>query len=106
MNATHSQLKSPAKSTGYTVMRAGRLPEMDVCLALPHVGVPLSAKFDAISKRLELDLGATRLLLAELPTDVVALMSKSPDRVLVITVDTLSQPKTSARLDELSRVTH
>lgn len=104
---TSAACEKPApRATGYSVLRAGRLPDMNVCLALPHISAPVSATFDPVGRRLELDLGPARLLLPELPADVVALMKRAPERVLVVTVGSLTQARSSVKLNDLIRTTH
>lgn len=102
--AALAPLASPAptpKPVGYSVLRAGNAAAPDFCVTTPHVDTPKAITLDETGKRLEIDVGGARLLLAQLPDDLVLALRREPSRVLLVSVDTLSRARSSARANEL-----
>ena len=89
------------KSVGYSVLRAGEAATAEVCILMPHLTVLESVSFDPIAKQLEASGPGARLALAEIPSDVAAMLSKEPQRVLLVSVDALSRARSSARVSDL-----
>jgi hypothetical protein len=102
--AVASTYKSPAptsKHVGYSILRAGKAGAEQICVTMPHVDAPRSISLNEAKKRLEIDVGGARLLLAQLPDDLVQALKREPRRVLLVTVDTLSRLRFSALASKL-----
>lgn len=90
-----------ARAFGYTILQSANHPDAEVCILVPFVNPIKSAWFDPVAKRLEADVGGARFALTGLPSQVVALLSKRPEKVLLVLVDTLSRARFSVRASEI-----
>lgn len=81
-------------AVGYSVLRAGTGDTLRACIVIPHVDAPRALSLDLGAMRLAADVGTTStLLLAGVPEDIVRLAARHPDRVLLLSVDTLSRAR-------------
>lgn len=87
---------------GYTIMRTGQGASFEACIVCPHVDTPSSLAFDESARRLDVQCGAVAISLPDIPGDIAKLLTGDPARVLLITADTLSTVRSSARADVLS----
>tara|TARA_B100001105_G_scaffold220731_1_gene188216 strand:+ start:233 stop:541 length:309 start_codon:yes stop_codon:yes gene_type:complete len=90
-----------APAVGYSILRTGSADAFEACIVLPHVEQPRALHFDPISRRLEVIAGVASVSLPEIPSDVAHLLANAPSRVTVVTTDSLSAVRFSARADEL-----
>lgn len=90
-------------AVGYTVLRAGPAGSelAETCLVAPYAGTIHSARLDAAGRALVLSVADAHLTLSALPEDVVSLLSRAPERVLLVLVDTLSRARQSFHVSEL-----
>jgi hypothetical protein len=86
--------QSASLAVGYSVLRTGAGDALRACIVIPHVHVPRALALDQGAMRLLVDVGVSSdLLLVSLPDDIVRLIARHPDRVLLLSVDTLSRAR-------------
>lgn len=95
---------SSAPKLGYSIIRSGEGDIFEACLVFPHVAEPSGFSFDPISRRLDIDCSGHKVSLPEIPADVSGLLTKTPEKVLLVTTDTLAVVRSSARADQLKLV--
>ena len=89
------------KYLGYSVMRTHKKGELSVCLVLPHVAELQSLVMSAKGNDAQLTLGGVQVCLGSIPNDVVALLLSHPERILMVTVDSLSRVRCARRASSL-----
>jgi len=90
-----------APAVGYSILRTGKADAFEACIVLPHLEQLWALQFDPISRRLDVIAGTASVSLPEIPSDVSHLLTRAPSRVTVVTTDSLSAVRFSARADEL-----
>jgi hypothetical protein len=91
-----------AKSVGYTVLQSGEDSGGDLCVLIPHVAAIKSAKLDAVARRIDVTAGAATFSLSDVPVSVMKAFLDFPQKVLFVTVDSLSRLRSSVRANQLS----
>lgn len=91
------------KYLGYSVMRTHKDGQLFVCLALPHIAEVQTLAMSGKGNVAHLTLGGVQVSLGSMPNDVVALLHSHPERILLVTVDSLSRVRCAQRASEISR---
>lgn len=91
------------KYLGYSVMRTHKSGELHVCLVLPHIAEVQSFGMSGKGNVAHLTLGGVQVSLGSMPNDVVALLHSHPERLLLVTVDSLSRVRCAHRANEIGR---
>jgi len=89
------------KAVGYSVLRIGEGDSLEFCLAYPHVDTPQSVELNSATNALEITLSTSQISLGQMPQDVMEALRKRPASVLLVSVDTLTRPRSSAKISEL-----
>lgn len=95
---------SSSPKLGYSILRSGEGDLFEACLVFPHVADPSGISFDPISRRLDVICGGLKVSLPEVPADVSTLLTRTPEKVLLVTTDTLASIRTASRADQLELV--
>jgi len=104
MNTQATNSPKNLHQVGYTVLRAGAGPDMQACLVSPYVGKVKKATVHG--DKLTLSLASCDIGLTSLPADIAELLAKAPDRVLIVSVDTLAAVRQSGSLADFSTNVH
>lgn len=104
MSTANSSHEVTPHKVGYTILRAGAGADSRACLVSPFVGQIKGVEFerDAITLRL----GSCNVGLTALPPDIQQLLSTAPERVLIVSVDTLSTVRQSGAFSEINSNYH
>lgn len=102
--ATFHLPKPGFKAVGYSILRIGEGESLEFCLACPHVDAPQSAELNSATNALEITLSSSQISLGQMPQDLMEAMRKRPSSVMLVSVDTLTRPRFSAKISDLLKV--
>jgi hypothetical protein len=100
--AANFHLPKPGfKAVGYSILRIGDGEKVEFCLACPHVDKPEFAELNSATNALELTFSSSQISLGQMPQDLMEALRKRPSSVMLVSVDTLTRPRFSAKVSEL-----